>query len=93
MRRPGTKVRRRGKDLSNEEIRDMARKHFAEDFPNPERRGCPPTSEIKLLAYKPLKGKDSVLDHVGFCSPCYRDLADFLRAGRKKLGAKSNGSD
>jgi hypothetical protein len=89
MRRPETKLRRRGKDLANEEIRDMARKHFAEDFPNPERRGCPPTSDIKLLAYKPLKGKDSVLDHVGFCSPCYRNFAYFLQVRRKKFRTTS----
>jgi hypothetical protein len=47
----------------------------------------------ELLADKPLEGKDWVLDHIGFCSPCYRDFAHFLRAGRKKFGVKSNRND
>jgi hypothetical protein len=93
MWRIRTKWKSGRKDLSDEKIREIARKHFAEDFPNRERRGCPPITEIKQLADKPVEGKDWVLDHVRHCSPCYRDLADFLRAGRKKLGAKSNGSD
>jgi hypothetical protein len=77
------------KDLSDEKIREIARRHFAEDFPNPERRGCPPRSEIKLLADKPLKGKDWVLGHISFCSPCYRDFAHFLHAAKKKFRVKS----
>jgi hypothetical protein len=82
----------RRRDLDGK-ILETARKHFAEDFPNPERRGCPPMNEIKLLADKPFEGKDWVLDHIGFCSPCYRDFAHFLRAGRKKFGVKSNRND
>jgi hypothetical protein len=92
MRRTRTKQKGRRKDLSDEKIREIARKHFAEDFPNPERRGCPPISEIKLLVDKPLEGEDSVLDHVGFCSPCYGNFGYFLHARRKKFRASSGRS-
>jgi hypothetical protein len=90
MRRTRTKQKSRRQGHSDEEILEMMRKHFAEDFPNPERRGCPPKNEIKLLADKPLEGKDWVLGHIRFCSPCYRDFAHFLHAGRKKFRVKSN---
>jgi hypothetical protein len=61
MRRPSSKPKNRGKEFSDEEILEMMPKHFAEDFPNPEHRGCPPTSEIKLLADKPREAKGWVL--------------------------------
>jgi hypothetical protein len=93
MHRTRTKPKNRGKELADEKIREIARKHFDEDFPNPERRGCPPIREIKLLADKPLEGKDWVLGHINFCSPCYRHFAHFLRAVRKKFGVKSNRND
>lgn len=80
----------RRKELSDEKIREIARKHFAEDFPNPERRGCPPISEIKLLADKPLEGKHWVLGHISFCSPCYRDFGYFLHSGRRRRSPGPN---
>jgi hypothetical protein len=58
MPRGRIKLKNRGKELSDKKIREIGHKHFVEDFPNPERRGCPPISEIKLLADKPLEGKD-----------------------------------
>lgn len=84
MRRTRTKQKSRSKDVSDQKIREI------EDFPNPERTGCPPISEIKLLADKPLEGKDWVLGHISFCSPCYRNFAHFLHVGRKKFRVKSN---
>ena len=72
------------KGFLREKIREIARKHFADDFPNPVRRGCPPISEITLLEDKPLEGKDWVLRHISFCSLCYRDFGYFLHSGRKK---------
>ena len=57
------------KKLADEKIRAIVRKHFAEDFPNPERRGCPRIHEIKRAADELLEGKDRVLGHISFCSP------------------------
>jgi hypothetical protein len=92
MLRPRSRIKpkNREKEIFDEQIREMARKHCAEDFPNRERRGCPPINEIKLVADKPVGGKDWVLDHVRHCSPCYRDFGYFLhsRRKRKKFRAK-----
>jgi hypothetical protein len=93
MWRTRTKQKSRREDLSDEKIREIARKHFAEGFPNRERRDCPPITQIKLLADKPLEGKDSVLDHLRHCSPCYRNFGHFLRIGKQKFHAKSGRND
>ena len=69
-------------------ILELGRKHFAEDFPNPKRRGCPPKNQLKLLAEQPLKTKESVLNHISFCSPCYRDYSHFLQLHKARLSSR-----
>jgi hypothetical protein len=81
--------RRKKKLLSDEKVRELGRKHFARDFPHPERIGCPPKSELKQLAENPRQAKESVLGHISSCSPCYRDYGSFLQARKKKLRSKS----
>jgi hypothetical protein len=88
MWRTRTKQKSRRKDLSDEKIREIARKHFAEDFPNPKRQGCPPKSAIRLLADDPQNADDYALNHISFCSPCYRDFSRFLQAIKKKRYGK-----
>jgi len=58
---------------------ELGRRHFAEDFPNPARQGCPQADVLKLLAEKPTQVEDSVLDHITLCSPCYKTYSDFLQ--------------
>jgi len=76
--------RRKKKPLSDEELRELSRKHFARDFPNPKRLGCPPKGELKRLAENPRNAKESVLGHISSCSPCYRGYSRFLQAKKKK---------
>ena len=66
-----------------------ARAHFAKDFPNPKRMGCPPTSQLKQLADRPGAADESVLNHVSFCSPCYRAFSRFLQTDKKKMRART----
>jgi hypothetical protein len=65
--------------ISEKEFLRIGRSHFAEGFPNPDRLGCPPENELKLQAEKPLMAKEPVLNHISFCSPCYRAFSRFLR--------------
>jgi len=81
-------AKRTKKLLSEENVLALGRKHFSEDFPNPERRGCPPIDQIRLLADNPRKAKESILNHVASCSPCYRDYSRFLQARKGKLRSK-----
>ena len=82
-------AKRTKKPLSEEKLLALGRKHFSEDFPNPERRGCPPTDQIRLLADNPHKAKESALNHISSCSPCYRDYSRFLQARKKTPRSKS----
>jgi hypothetical protein len=86
---PGTRSRpkrHRGKLSPEERFLQLGKKHFAEDFPNPTRQGCPSETTLKLLAATPSQVEDSVLDHITFCSPCYRTYSRFLQ----KLKAKGS---
>jgi hypothetical protein len=54
------------------------------EFPNPERTGCPGSDVLKRIASKrmPLAEAEKWLNHLGSCSPCYKDFSE-LRKGRE----------
>ena len=54
------------------------------EFPNPERTGCPGSDVLKRIVFKrmPLAEAEKWLNHLGSCSPCYRDFSE-LRKGRE----------
>jgi hypothetical protein len=81
--------RKTKKLLSEADLLELGRKHFATDFPNPKRQGCPPKNALQLLADNPRKADDSVLNHISFCSPCYRNFSRFLNARKSKRRPKS----
>ena len=60
---------------------DILRQGLATEFPNPERSGCPGDALLKGIA----QGKVSLieaepwLDHLGSCSPCFREFKEFRR--------------
>jgi hypothetical protein len=47
-----------------------------DEFPNPERIGCPGREIVAAIAAHkmPLSQAESYLDHLTSCSPCYRDF-------------------
>jgi len=60
---------------------EILRQGLATEFPNPERIGCPGSSLLKGIA----QGKVSLtevepwLDHLGSCSPCFREFKELRR--------------
>jgi hypothetical protein len=85
-----SKPRKRKKKLMSEEnLLELGRRHFAKDFPNPKRQGCPPRNALQLLAEDPRKAENSVLNHISFCSPCYQDYSSFLNVRKSKRKPKS----
>jgi hypothetical protein len=56
-----------------------------EEFPNPERVGCPDRDVISAIAghRMPLPEAQKYLDHLGACSPCYRDFLELQRKYRQ----------
>jgi hypothetical protein len=65
---------------------DLLRQGLATEFPNPERIGCPGSSLLKGIA----QGKVSLtetqpwLDHLGSCSPCFKEFKEFRRQSTKQ---------
>jgi hypothetical protein len=51
------------------------------EFPNPERVGCPGSDVLKRIASKrmPLAEAERWLDHLGSCSPCYKDFSELRK--------------
>ena len=67
-------------------ILDALGRGLLKEFPNPERTGCPGSDVLKKIASRemPLPQADKWLDHLGSCSPCYRDFLQFQAANRAR---------
>jgi hypothetical protein len=50
-----------------------------QDYPNPQRIGCPGTEFLKRLATnrRSIKLSDPALDHVARCSPCFSEFVQY----------------
>lgn len=68
----------------DDEIWRQLRQSLHEQFPNPQRDGCPGMGVLKRLAQgaMPLDEAEAWLDHFSQCSPCFRDF------GKLQLQAK-----
>lgn len=75
---------------SNEPLRSLSRRQektllkAAADlvrlgFENPERRGCPESSTLRLLANRDpsVESSPNVIDHIGTCSPCFVEYSRY----------------
>lgn len=74
-------------DREEERILEALGGGLLREFPNPDRKGCPPSDVLKRIASHemPLSEAEKWLDHLGSCSPCYRDYLDLRAASRKRL--------
>ena len=64
----------------------MFNRALLKEYPNPERVGCPGSTVLKGIASRamPLSEADKWLDHLGSCSPCYRDFLQLQSAHRAR---------
>jgi hypothetical protein len=60
---------------------DVLGRGLLKEFPNPERSGCPDSDVLKRIAHKtmPLTEAEKWLDHLGSCSPCYKDFSELRK--------------
>ena len=67
-------------------ILDALGRGLLKDFPNPNRIGCPGAEVLKKIASRelPLSEAEKWLDHLGSCSPCYRDFSQFRAEYRQR---------
>ena len=68
-------------------ILDALGRGLLTEFPNPTRAGCPCSDVLRRIASHemPLSEAERLLDHLGSCSPCYRDYLNLQAAHRKRL--------
>lgn len=67
-------------------ILDVLNRGLLKEFPNPDRVGCPSSDVLKRIASRemPLSEAEKWLDHLGSCSPCYRDFLQLKSAHRAR---------
>jgi hypothetical protein len=53
-------------------------------FPNPDRKDCPGTPILHAIATKRISMFDSAHEHVGSCSPCFKELSEIRRALQRR---------
>lgn len=56
------------------------------EHPNPDRVGCPGSDFLKQLAYdhRSVALDDPRIDHIGQCSPCFREFQKFRTSRRRR---------
>jgi hypothetical protein len=74
------------REISEDEFVGLAKSHLSEDFPNPERIGCPADSDLTRMAVHPIEARDAkVSKHLMRCSPCFKRYMQVLAALKRRL--------
>jgi hypothetical protein len=62
-------------------ILNLLGRGLSQDFPNPQRIGCPDSAILKGIALHkvPLAEADRWLDHFSSCSPCFQEFTQFRK--------------
>ena len=65
---------------------DLLAKSALNDYPNPQRVGCPGPEFLRTLAFnrKSIPLDDSRLDHVVHCSPCFAEFTSLRSAAKRR---------
>ena len=74
------------RDINEDEFFGFAKSYLSEAFPNPQRIGCPPESDLISMATCPKEQYAPISQHLTGCSPCFNRyitiLADLKRKSR-----------
>jgi len=79
----GRRILKEQEEFNAEEKRilDLLDKGLSQDFPNPQRVGCPDSAVLRGIAFHkvPLAEADRWLDHFSSCSPCFEEFTQFRK--------------
>lgn len=79
----GMRILKQQEEFNAEEKRiwDLLGRGLSQDFPNPQRVGCPDSAMLKGIALHqvPLAEADPWLDHFSSCSPCFQEFSQFRK--------------
>jgi hypothetical protein len=62
-------------EISNE-IQHLLQQAVLNNYPNPERNGCPGTSVVREVAQRQVPIRDAYWEHVTHCSPCFQEFLE-----------------
>jgi len=67
-------------------VLDLLAQGLSQDFPNPERVGCPDAEVLRGIALRklPLTEVRRWLDHLGTCSPCFQQASEFRKEAERQ---------
>src|SRR6516162_10838877 len=73
-------------ERDEQRILDVFNRGLLKECPNPDRVGCPGADVLRRIASRSMRlsEADKWLDHLGSCSPCYRDFLQFQSADRAR---------
>ena len=76
------------REINEEEFLGFAKSYLSEAFPNPQRIGCLPDSDLHRMAGHPIPERDDEISkHLTSCSPCFNRLMELLaELKRRKAG-------
>jgi hypothetical protein len=87
MRRlPARDVQNDGDGLAPQDTDDpvlLAQRYFSDEFPNPEREGCPPSDDQIRLIQAGFAPREQLREHLFQCSACFVEYRNGLLAQRK----------
>jgi hypothetical protein len=79
----GRRILKQSEDFNAEEKRilDLLNRGLSQDFPNPQRVGCPDSAVLRDIALQKasLAEADCWLNHFGSCSPCFQEFTQFRK--------------
>ena len=79
------KKQRRSHDFNDAGFLGFAKSYLSEAFPNPQRIGCPPDSDLLRMAKHPVEARDAtVSEHLTCCSPCFNRCMQILADLKRK---------
>lgn len=75
-------------EFSEAEFFGFAKSYLSEAFPNPQRVGCPPDSDLQRMAEQPVEARDAAAnEHLTRCSPCFNRCMEILATLRRRKAA------
>jgi hypothetical protein len=78
------KKQRQSDDYNDAEFLGFAKSYLSEAFPNPQRIGCPPDSDLQRMAEHPVEARDAAAsEHLTSCSPCFNRYMEILTGLRE----------
>lgn len=73
------------------ELLKLGRRVFGDNFPNPERAGCPPAEVLRAMAFRHKQAPPGAdpSDHLTVCSPCFREYTRYRQQARQQAFIRS----